>query len=261
MTPYHAEITAIQQQIETLLASPEVTGVAGGEFRAAPATAEIVRNQFAVPATGTGNPEDDAEPVFDASLTRIVDEIRRIDLAPAQQDLASLHARISESRTNSTTAVGRMVERAHDELGRSSPVTMTSITQATSSVPVNGFPTGASFLSICLAAVATGSVVALNLNPARRRRRFRSLSQLQHRLGIPVIGAVANRPLVRLPVTWRGAAASHLLTICEWALVAFGLLIAAAIVCNSQVASTFAENPFHGVTQAIWSLAPHRAGP
>ncbi len=261
MTVYHAEVTAVQRRIEALTGtqSDNTSASGGGDFQFQGTTGGVVRNRFATPSTQSAgsNPSAGTAPAFNVSIATIVDEIGRIDLSEPGQELQALNESLAESRESSTKILNRITSHSRGALAAASPVSMTGIHKATFSQPVGGVPAGRIFLWMCVAAGLFGAAVAVTFDPKTRKRRFRSLAQLQQRLGVPVVGVVRSRPLVETSTSFRGKTAANVVRLCEWSLLAIALLLVVAVFCNSQVASAFLANPFHGVTQTVWMLTSH----
>ncbi len=257
MTPYHWQVTAVQKQIESLQHPAPTSG--GGSFQAPSGTdASLVKNRFAaqsgVPAS-IDRPGDGS--AFDASLTHIIDGIRGINLQIPQRELASLSHQMQDSRENAETLVGRLNQSAQSGIQVRSPIAMSDFQRAASSLPVGGVPTGRNFLWLGVFAGLLGGSIALNFDPALKTRPFRSIAQMQNKLGLPVIGLVRSIRTIRQPRSFRRQIATSLVKYCEWTLLGIGVLLLLAAILNSHVAAAFLENPFHGITRTVWMLTSH----
>ena len=255
MTPFHAEVTAVQEQIERLQNSGTTSSGGGGSFQVpGNSQGKIIQNQFA-PGIQSGQRRE--SPTFDSSLTRIVDGIRMVNLEVPGRKLSELRTQIGESHSNAETLAGRMGQAARNDLDVVSPLTLTDFQRAASSAPVGGVPTGQNFLWLGIFAGLIGAAVAMNFDPSLKKRKFRSLAQMQNKLGLPVVGMVRSIQTIRQPRSIRRQTATSMVKFCEWTLLGIGVLLVVAALLNSQVAGAFLENPFHGITRTVWMLTAH----
>jgi hypothetical protein len=262
MTPWHPEVTTLQRQIEALQSGMD-SGQGGnsGAFQTVSTTStRHVRNQFldprSLPESGAVDPLP-PQPAMETVLGRIVDDIRKIDLDVPGQELAGIQTRMGESRESGARLVDRMIVQARNSMRSQAPVVMTGIQKASASQPVRGVPAGANFVFLCLCGAIVGSTVAIHYDPSLRRRRFRSLMQLQHKLHLPVLGVIRARPGEPNPGTARQRVAAWAVIGAEWTLLMIALCLILAALYNSQIGAAFLENPFHAVTRSVWILTSH----
>lgn len=270
---YHPRIAAIRKEIESLSNSPEELAAPtdrSSSFKTAqemasdntsfsvnPNGSAVVKNQFAGSVQENGVPSVNASAkstILAAPIKDIAKSIELIDLERSRQVLAD-----TQESLDDTAAVDLMVdrlgERAVDGLQVRSPINLADFELARRSIPIGGAPTTNQFLILMLISGVFGTVVALNYDPAVKRRPFKSVEQLQRRLNMPVIGVLRNRVTeTRFPLNKLLAHKS--LRICEWTLLALGVLLILAALANSEVAAAFIENPFHGITRTIWIISP-----
>lgn len=243
MTRFHVQVTSIQKQIEDLRQSTDVTGFIndGGNM--------VVQNRFATGATAAAS----AGPAeFGSSLETVRSGIQAVDLQTPLRDLANLQQQLNDSDSTIKTVAQRIRQRAEGRIRVQSPVTITDFRKATASVPVGGVPTGRNLLWLGLFSGLVASLVALNFDPHLKTRRFRSVSQLQAKLGLPLLGVVQSTRSARQTGPARRLVATRIVKLCEWTLLAIALLLVVAALLNSQVAVAFLENPFHGLTRTVW---------
>jgi hypothetical protein len=255
ITPFHFQVTALQKKIESLRNSPKIPAGNASFATTASQNMAVVENQFSRTTSLTENRTGAA--VTDESAQRIVMEIQALDLGTVVRELGTLSERIAETRDNAGKITQRMAGRVQKIIGDTSPVIMHDFHKSTASIPIGGTPTGQSFVWLAVFAGLAGITVALNYDPALKIRRFRSLSHLQARLGIPVIASV---PL-HLPVHAHHPATRRIAAVIvrtgEWTLLVAVVLLIVAALCNSQVAAAILENPFHGITRTVWMLTSH----
>ncbi len=259
MTPYHWQVTALQKQIENIRNAQPQSPAGGGGFQVPDGSqGGLVKNQFASGSRSQGEQDGAVSaPLFDASLTRIMDGIRMINLQGPQRELASLGRQMEDSGENAQTLAGRLNRSAKSSLIVHSPVSLNDFQRAASSQPVGGVPTGSNFLWLVVVSGLIGGVVALNFDPALKIRRFRTIAQMQNKLGLPVIGMVRSIQTMRQPRSIKRQSAASIVKFCEWTLLGIGVLLLVAAILNSHVAAAFLENPFHGITRTVWMLTSH----
>lgn len=257
MTEYHPEVARVQQKIEGLInGSPagNQSTATNNSSLAASSDVRVVKNPFA------SSPKIDleAEPEdnnFFAPMGDILDSIELIDLSPTRQALQDVQQAI-DNLEGTEEVVSRLNDRALKDLHADSPVSLSGFDMARRSKPIGGNPTLTQFLFLMVLAGMFGAVVTLNYDPVLRRTPFRSVEQLQRKLSLPVIGVLRNR-VSEAPHPFHKRAATRVVRLCEWTLLALAVLLILAALANSDVAAAFIENPFHGITQTIWLMSPN----
>jgi hypothetical protein len=258
LTEYHPQVMAIQQQIERLMVTGEstntsATGVPGSMVSVG--SGQIVTNRFTANPASPGASRETGQQVFTASVNQIVEEIRMIDLAGTRKSLAAVQETL-DNPGGTDIVVQRLNQRAIEELDYQSPVSLADFQLARRSSPIGGSPTTSQFFGLLLLAGMFGSVVALNYDPALRKRPFRSVEQLQRKLQVPVIGVLRNRAS-QAQRPFHKLMAARTVQLCEWTLLGLAVLLILAALANSEVAAAFIENPFYGITETIWLISPN----
>lgn len=260
LTQYHPEVTAVQKKIEEI--QSERTQGSPSQLFLAPTNpaATVVRNRF-VERPAPDNPV----PAANASHSRmagsrqpaiaeVLKGIEKIDLSGPAEQLGALEEQIAGTRATANEIVSRVQQRALAHSDTRAPVKVVDIVKAVASTPIGGTPQGRDWLWLMSIAGLSGLAVAINYDPARNIRRFRSAQHLELVLGLPVLGTVQSRTgsVQSLPLfKWLAARAVRL---CEWTLLGGAILLLIAAMINSQIASAFLENPFHAVTNTVWML-------
>ena len=261
MNDYHPKIVEIRRKIEKLSTTVPAVNAStsrSSTFSAAPGGAVFVKNQF----DGNNRPVPeyslDAEPSnesFTAPVSEIVKDIQLIDLRGSRQALSDVQESIDDLE-GTQVVISRLGERAIKDLQFQSPIEVADFQIARRSSPIGGAPTANQFIFLLMFAGFFGTIVALNYDPALKKRPFRSVDQLQRKLAVPVIGVLRNRSLeTHRPLN--KLAAAKTVQFCEWTLLALAVLLIFAALANSEVAAAFIENPFHGITRTIWLISPN----
>ncbi len=252
MTEFHPQVQRLQKQIEQLNDSTGTPSSPRQEFASSGNTPSVViKNQF-IPNATSAQPQAPTID-FSAPIGQVVSDISMIDLSTPRAELKNLQQSV-DTAAGSGLIVERINKRALEQLQYTLPVAMTDLSAARRPAPIGGAPTTAQFMWLLLFAAAFGTIIAVNYDPSLKRRRFRSVEHMQRKLGLPVVGVLRNRPALVIPKPIHRLLATRIVRICEWTLFALAVLLILAALVNSEVASAFIENPFHGITKTFWLM-------
>ncbi|MGI9516323.1 MAG: hypothetical protein ACR2NP_04700 [Pirellulaceae bacterium] len=252
VTEFHPQVQLIQKQIEQLAQSASGNTGQRQEFTSTgDAPSVVIKNQFAPGATPENNTSQSID--FAAPVNQVLSDISMIDLSTPRSELQMLQQAV-DAESGTAVIADRLNERAIENLQVPLPVAMTNLSAARRPTPVGGAPTTSQFMWLLLVAAGFGTVIAVNYDPALKTRRFRSVEHMQRKLGLPVVGVLRNRPTLEIPKPVNRLLATRIVRVCEWTLFGLAVLLILAALVNSEVATAFIENPFHGITRTFWLM-------
>lgn len=252
ITPYHPQVNLLRKQIEALqqtTSSPPATN--GGFSRSGNQNATLVQNRF---ASGGGGTPAGAPISVNEAVSRLYDEIQQIDLTIPNNRIVDIGQQAENAEQNARSLEQRMLAQTQEKLNNSSVVLLSDLRRAIKSRPLRGNPGSRHLVWSMVIAGLLGVVVSANYSPQLAIRRFRSLSQVQRQLGVPVVSAVRSRTATGNTMASRQRLAIGIVRICEWGLLAILAVLLVASLMRSDVAATLVSNPLQGISESIWML-------
>ncbi len=249
---FHPSVTGIQLEIEALQNKAGGTNPTPTEPGLVRDGAQRVTNRFVANRAETAINRE----FFDSALQQVVAEMRMIDLQSPRQKLNQLRQSIDQHAADQGLLIDRMGSRAKQQLTGASPISFDRVQIAKRSKPIGGVPTLGQFMLLTVFAGLAAAAVAWNYDPAVRKRRFRSVHQIQTRLRVPVVGSLRARPINLRPKSIKTQAASLIVTVCEWTLLVMLIVLIVAAAVNSEVITALMENPFEAASKTFWIMFP-----